>query len=81
MPKHEHKQCPRCHADFECKSGLIVQCQCSAVSLSSEQLDYINSRFEDCLCQKCLLELRSRFNQQAHCSNIKSILVGWDKRS
>jgi len=61
--KHEIKRCPRCTGEFECKSGSIHLCQCQQISLNSEQLEYIVSRYEDCLCAACLKHLRKEYNQ------------------
>ena len=61
--KHETKHCCRCDKPFECKPGSILLCQCQMVVLSPEQLEYINFQYEDCLCAKCLLEVRGEFNQ------------------
>lgn len=71
MPNHEKKQCPRYRRLFECKSGSILLCQCQTVVLSSEQLDYIANQYDDCLCSRCLLEVRSEYNQQQHEKCIK----------
>ena len=60
MCKHEEKTCPRCHAAFECKVGDITQCQCYGIKLTSEEKKFIESRYEDCLCRKCLNELHQR---------------------
>lgn len=65
MPAHETKYCERCNTSFECKSGSINLCQCSKVELSPEQLEYINTRFSDCLCLACLENLRDEFNEKA----------------
>jgi len=61
MPAHENKQCQRCNKNFECKSGSILLCQCQTVVISSEALNYIGERYQDCLCAKCLRELRDEF--------------------
>jgi len=61
MCKHEEKKCPRCSSSFECKSGDIVQCQCYGISFSTEERAFIEERYEDCLCRKCLLELKHRY--------------------
>ena len=63
MPAHENKQCQRCNKTFECKSGSILLCQCQAVVLSPEALNYIGKLFQDCLCAKCLRELRDEFER------------------
>lgn len=65
MPKHEHKTCPRCQSEFECKTGTIEQCQCQTVELTEEHLDYIQARYDDCLCAACLVALRREYNLQA----------------
>lgn len=63
MPKkHETKHCPRCDAEFECKSGSILLCQCQTIYLSSDQAEYVSAQYDDCLCVKCLQALRSEFN-------------------
>jgi hypothetical protein len=66
MPMHEEKLCPRCQRTFECKSGSILLCQCQTVLLTPEQLEYIAANYEDCLCSKCLLAVRSEYNNQQH---------------
>ncbi|KAA9354631.1 cysteine-rich CWC family protein [Larkinella humicola] len=64
--KHETVGCPRCGAAFECKVGSITLCKCVAVQLSDEQRDYVRSRFVNCLCAKCLQEVRTEYNQKKH---------------
>ena len=76
MPKHEKKQCPRCSAEFECKTGSILLCQCSKIEMTAEQLEYSNSQYDDCLCLSCLNELRTEFNLLSHNKNIKNYLSG-----
>jgi hypothetical protein len=58
MCKHEEKYCPRCRSAFECKAGDIAQCQCAGVSLTVAEKQFIAERWTDCLCRKCLLELK-----------------------
>jgi len=60
MCKHEEKYCPRCRAAFECKVGDVTQCQCYGVRLSPEERSFIEGRYQDCLCRKCLDELQQR---------------------
>jgi hypothetical protein len=60
MCKHEEKSCPRCQAPFECKVGDITQCQCYGVNLSAEERIFIENKYNDCLCRKCLDELKHR---------------------
>ena len=53
------KVCPRCQASFECKVGSIQQCQCSSIYLSDIEQEYVNTRYDDCLCVGCLVEVQS----------------------
>lgn len=75
MPKHEKKQCPRCTAEFECKTGSILLCQCSKIEMSAEQLEYSNTKYSDCLCLSCLKELRSEYNNLTYQGNIKNLIL------
>jgi len=76
MPNHETKQCPRCEGGFECKSGSVLLCQCSNIELTTEQLEYINTQYSDCLCIACLHDLRSEFNTLSYTKNIQNRLLG-----
>lgn len=76
MPQHEKKQCPRCNANFECKTGSILLCQCSKIEMTAEQLEYSNAKYDDCLCLACLQELRTEFNALSHSQKIKNIFLG-----
>ncbi|MFO8024918.1 cysteine-rich CWC family protein [Thiohalophilus sp.] len=73
MPKHETKECARCNTHFECKSGSIMLCQCQTVVLSTEQLEYINEQYEDCLCSRCLLAVRGEYNELQHARRIRAL--------
>lgn len=72
--KHEVKTCPRCEMQFECKSGSILLCQCQSLSLTSQQQEYIEARFEDCLCLDCLKDLRSDYNKIQHQQKIEKLI-------
>jgi hypothetical protein len=61
MAQHEHKFCPRCNADFECKVGNITDCQCNQIHLQYEERIYIESLFTDCLCIHCLQQLQQQY--------------------
>lgn len=74
MPKHEEKYCPRCNTTFECKVGSILLCQCSSVKLNQEELNYIFTRYDDCLCAKCMNELKAENQNQKYQKKLKSIL-------
>ena len=76
MPQHEKKQCPRCSAGFECKTGSILLCQCSEIEMTAEQLEYSNSKYDDCLCLSCLKDLQTEFNALSHSQKIKNIFLG-----
>ena len=73
QPKHETKNCPRCNIEFVCKSGSILLCQCQTIVLSSEQMDYMNAQYDDCLCISCLQKLCTKFNDQQHKQNIHNV--------
>ncbi|MGG9971105.1 cysteine-rich CWC family protein [Ferruginibacter sp. SUN002] len=60
MCQHEKKICPKCNISFECKVGNISQCQCTAVVLSVEERNYIQSVYSDCLCANCLLAMKNK---------------------
>ena len=61
MAQHEHKNCPRCNTDFECKVGNITDCQCNQITLNYEERVYIESLFSDCLCINCLRRLKENY--------------------
>lgn len=76
MPEHEKKQCPRCLSEFECKTGTILQCQCTKIEMTAEQLEYSSAQYDDCLCLDCLKEIRSEYNLLAHTKKLKNNLQG-----
>ncbi len=76
MPQHENKRCPRCATEFECKTGSILLCQCSKVEMTAEQLEYSNTKYDDCLCLSCLIDLRTEYNNLSHRENIQNIISG-----
>ena len=51
------KTCPHCHCEFDCRNDNILECDCVHVILSKEALNYISSRYADCLCVDCLQEI------------------------
>jgi hypothetical protein len=61
MCQHETKTCQRCTTAFECKPGSITQCQCFDVQLTTEQRAYLEQKYTDCLCRKCLIHLQEEF--------------------
>ena len=62
MSGHESKQCPRCEASFECKVGSILECKCSSVFLSASEQDYVATRYNECLCVNCMVEVQTEFS-------------------
>ena len=62
--KHEIKSCPRCGSTFECKPGNIAQCQCYAVALTRDEATFIKEIYDDCLCAKCLIEMKKLFYEK-----------------
>lgn len=58
MCKHEEKKCPRCGKAFECKVGNVSQCHCSNITLTDAERNFIAQRYQDCLCHKCLTDLK-----------------------
>ncbi|MCX7612259.1 MAG: cysteine-rich CWC family protein [Ignavibacterium sp.] len=61
--KYEIKKCPRCGAKFECKVGNITQCECFTVKLSKNEIDFIKSIYEDCICVNCLKKMKQLYNE------------------
>ena len=58
MSNQEPAKCPRCLHAFDCKADAIQQCHCSAVQLSPYQRQYVAQNWKDCLCAKCLTEIK-----------------------
>lgn len=52
------KNCPRCNAEFLCNVDNIEQCQCYGTRLNDEQRQVVRDHYADCLCRKCLEELK-----------------------
>lgn len=48
------KTCEACGDAFECGG---YQCWCGKVGITEPQMDWIASRFQDCLCSTCLLKV------------------------
>lgn len=57
-----NKYCSRCKKGFECKANSISECQCSTVTLTEKDREFINSKFEDCLCVECLKDFKGSVN-------------------
>ncbi|RYG04361.1 MAG: hypothetical protein EOO02_06335 [Chitinophagaceae bacterium] len=57
LAKHEQKVCPRCGAEFICKSGDIIHCQCYEVHLNDDTRRFLEQTNFDCLCSNCLIAI------------------------
>lgn len=58
MCRHEAKNCPRCGKHFECKPGIITECQCFGIVVTEELKTFLEQRYTDCLCRSCLQYLQ-----------------------
>lgn len=56
--------CSNCHDSFECKPEDIGNCGCQKISLSPEEIAYISTLFEGCLCNKCLSDIKKQLTQK-----------------
>ena len=52
------KNCPRCGDSFDCMHNKIENCHCVSVVLTQKQRTFIQQNYNDCLCNKCLLEIK-----------------------
>jgi hypothetical protein len=76
MSLPEQKQCERCGNAFECNPANITACQCSSVQLNDQERSFIRKQFDDCLCGKCLNELKQvYYTEQIH-AKIKHTPLG-----
>ncbi|WP_072998454.1 cysteine-rich CWC family protein [Mariniphaga anaerophila] len=53
------KTCPVCNETFECRNDDILKCDCIEVILSKEDYEYVRSNYSDCLCKKCLINIKT----------------------
>lgn len=74
MPCHETKYCPRCNAPFECKVGNVTACQCDGITFNDAEKDYIANSYADCLCRKCLLEMKHEIRLKSFNDKVNQIL-------
>lgn len=61
MSKHEIIGCERCGARMECKANSFTKCQCSEVQLTLNEMEYIATCYDTCLCADCLLALQQEY--------------------
>lgn len=73
MCEHEKKYCPRCQTRFECKVGSILLCQCTNVTLTESERNYLLEKYEDCLCANCMKELKKEFHNNLFKQKLRKI--------
>ncbi|RYF41470.1 MAG: hypothetical protein EOO38_20675 [Cytophagaceae bacterium] len=61
--KHEIISCNRCSKPIECKANTYTQCQCSKVTLSISETEYISELYDGCLCADCLVALKNEYQK------------------
>lgn len=54
--------CECCSSEISCDPNNISNCACSKVELNSYERSYIDLKFKSCLCNSCLLKLKSEAN-------------------
>jgi len=59
--KHEIIKCERCGKAIECKANSYTKCQCSAVQLSLNEVQYIAENYEGCMCADCLTAMQEEY--------------------
>lgn len=62
----ENTNCVRCNTRITCLPNDISHCDCSKVSLTVEEYRYINSLHQNCVCNKCLEELKNEYHSKHH---------------
>ncbi|WP_374164312.1 cysteine-rich CWC family protein [Arcticibacter sp. MXS-1] len=62
--KHEIISCERCGKRIECRANNYTRCQCSAVQLSMNEVQYVSELYEGCLCAQCLTDLKEEYRLQ-----------------
>lgn len=61
--KFKDTDCPRCGNSFTC--FLYRNCTCEEVEIPEDALDYIQLKYSECICRKCLLEMIEEYRQLA----------------
>jgi hypothetical protein len=80
MCEHENVGCPRCRANFECKVGSISLCQCSTVSLTVGESQYIGENYKECLCATCMVEMKKEYNAKQLAQKFNQISTLFNKK-
>ncbi len=55
----ERKRCPRCGEHFLCLHHSDRRCACCDITLSPAVTELLRQRYHDCLCVRCLTQLRA----------------------
>lgn len=63
MVKHEIISCERCRTRVECKANASLKCQCNAVQLDLNEVQYISELYDGCLCAACLRALQLEYQE------------------
>ncbi|MBL7931502.1 MAG: cysteine-rich CWC family protein [Bacteroidia bacterium] len=58
--------CVRCQTSITCLPNDISRCDCNKVTLTTEEYRYINSQYQNCVCNKCLEDLKSEYHSKHH---------------
>ena len=53
--------CKSCAATFHCNSKNIEQCDCFNIQLTKQELEYISTKYSNCICNDCLLKLKDEY--------------------
>lgn len=72
--KYEQKICPGCQASFVCKVGDVANCQCSTITLTHNEQIYLNEKFNDCICARCMKSQKSEYARNQFNKKIESLL-------
>ncbi len=73
MCEHKRKYCLRCGIHFECKLGSILLCQCNLVTLTESERNYLQEKYDDCLCANCIKELKYEFHNNLFKQKLKTL--------
>jgi len=57
------KTCARCSQSFSCNQADIKNCFCQTFTLTTQALQHLSVNYNDCLCNKCLIEVSENLNQ------------------
>ena len=64
--KYQQEDCPRCGELFVCKANNISDCDCIKMPITEDEQKFIGSKFSNCLCNKCLKEMKFKYYLAYH---------------